>query len=155
MAQRRQQQQQQHPNSYLPAEFKTDRTLLFVCLVLPFHSEAELIGGLLDLVLGFAVQHVSGRGAPDGQDDVAGAQVGDGGLAAGGNLEGRWMMRMMRMMLGGHLRIVTSNMRSLCHKFQMREEFVEDWKSFNQTKKRNQKKRSSENTLGLLNLFLN
>ena len=45
------------------------------------------MGGLLYLVLGFAVQHICGGDSLDGQDDVTGAQVGHGGLAAGSDLE--------------------------------------------------------------------
>lgn len=47
------------------------------------------MGGLFDLVLGVAVQHVFGGDPLDGQDHVPGAQIGHGRLTAGGDLAGR------------------------------------------------------------------
>lgn len=44
------------------------------------------MGGVFDLVLGLAVQHVFGGDALDGQDDVTSAQIGRGRLAAGSHL---------------------------------------------------------------------
>lgn len=61
-----------------------------VCfLIQPFNSEAELAKGLLYLVLGLTVQHVGGGESLDGHDDVASAQVGEGGLTARGDLQER------------------------------------------------------------------
>lgn len=47
------------------------------------------MGGLFDLVLGLAVQQVLGGDPLDGQDDVTGAQIGRGCLAARSDLAGR------------------------------------------------------------------
>lgn len=47
------------------------------------------MGGLFNLVLGVAVQHVFGGDSLNGQDDIAGAQIGHGRLTARSDLTGR------------------------------------------------------------------
>lgn len=47
------------------------------------------MGGLFNLVLGVAVQHVFGGDSLNGQDDIAGAQIGRGRLTARSDLTGR------------------------------------------------------------------
>lgn len=47
------------------------------------------MGGLFNLVLGVAVQHVFGGDSLDGQDDITGAQIGRGRLTPRSDLAGR------------------------------------------------------------------
>lgn len=46
------------------------------------------MGGLFNLVLGVAVQHVFGGDSLDGQDDITGAQIGHGRLTPRSDLAG-------------------------------------------------------------------
>lgn len=55
----------------------------------PFNGEAEPLGGLFYLVLGFTVQHVFGRDSLNGQDDITRTQLGYECLTARSNLVGR------------------------------------------------------------------
>lgn len=75
-----------------------------VCAVVlctwPVDSETEPAGALLDPVLGFTVEQLSGRNALDGQDDVAHTQIGAGRLAARGHLEedAEWVTKLYRVL---------------------------------------------------------